>query len=168
MARNIFAYLFGGSIFFIAIPAIILYMASISSYTFMPEGKVAVIFGSVSSAVGLLFIIWSNKELIEKGHGGAVVVGPIKLSKETIKLVTTGPYSMCRNPMHMGAFLFYLGLCCAVNSLLSLVVPFGFLLFAYCFTVFLDEPRLKRDFPEDYEKWIQDVPQRFWPKPKKG
>ena len=43
---------------------------------------------------------------------------------------------MCRNPMHMGAFLFYLGLGCAVNSLLSLVVPFGFLLFAYCFAVF--------------------------------
>ena len=168
MARYIFSYLLGGSIFFVAIPAIIFFIATLCPYTFMPEGKVAVFFGAFSSAVGLLFMIWSNLELIKKGKGGAVVIGNIKISKETIKLVTTGPYSMCRNPMHMGAFLFYLGLCCAVNSFFTLVVPFGFLLFAYFFAVFLDEPRLKRDFPEDYEKWIQDVPQRFWPKPKKG
>jgi len=70
--------------------------------------------------------------------------------------------------MHMGAFLFYLGLCCALNSLVTLLVPFGFLIFAYLFAVFLDEPRLKRDFPEEFEQWVSDVPQRFWPKTKKG
>ncbi len=168
MIRNILAYVFGCFVFFIIIPSIIIYIASFSPYTFMPEGKPATIFGAISSAVGLIFVYWSNKELLQKGKGGAIVVGSIKLSKETIKLVTTGPYALCRNPMHMGVFLFYLGLCCAINSLLSLIVPFGFLLFAYLFAVIIDEPRLKRDFPEEFEKWVQDVPQRFWPKPKKG
>ena len=42
------------------------------------------------------------------------------------------------------------------------------LIFAYGFTMLLDEPRLKKDFPEEFEKWVQDVPNRFWPKPKKA
>ncbi len=168
MIRNVLAYVFGCAVFFIVIPAVIIYLATLNSITFMPEGWPSVIFGAISSAVGLFFVIWSNKELLEKGKGGAIVVGSVKLSKETIKLVTTGPYSLCRNPMHMGAFLFYLGLCCALNSIITLLVPFGFIIFAYFFAIFLDEPRLKRDFPEEFEQWVQDVPQRFWPKTKKG
>ena len=75
---------------------------------------------------------------------------------------------MCRNPMHMGLVLFYLGLCCAINSVLTLIVPLGMLIFAYGFTILLDEPRLKKDFKEEFDKWVQDVPNRFWPKPKKA
>jgi len=162
--RNVLSYLAGSFVLFILGPALILYLATLWHYTFMPEGYGSVIFGGLSSAVGLLFIIWSNYELIKKGHGGAVVIGSIKLSDETIKLVTTGPYSMCRNPMHLGVVLFYLGLCCAINSLITLIVPLVTLLLAYLFAIFLDEPRLKRDFKEEYEKWACDVPQRFWPK----
>lgn len=70
--------------------------------------------------------------------------------------------------MHMGIVLFYLGLCCAINSLITLVIPCLFLIFAQIVAVYIDEPRLKRDFPEEYSQWVQKVPQRFWPKPKKG
>lgn len=166
--RNILAYIFGSCIFFIAGPIAIFYISDLWFYEFMPVGLPSAIFGAISSGVGLFFVVWSNYELITKGHGGAVVVGSVKMSEETIKLVTSGPYALCRNPMHMGLILFYLGLCCAINSLITLVIPFSMLCFAYGFAVFLDEPRLKRDFPKDYEKWVHDVPQRFWPKLKKG
>lgn len=106
--------------------------------------------------------------MIKKGHGGAVVLGNVKLTKQTDRLVTEGPYSLCRNPMHMGIVLFYLGLCCAINSLITLVIPCLFLIFAQIVAVYIDEPRLKRDFPEEYSQWVQKVPQRFWPKPKKA
>ena len=134
----------------------------------MPNNIATPIFGAICSGVGLFFVIWSNYELITKGKGGAIVVGKVHLSNQTVHLVTTGPYSMCRNPMHMGLVLFYLGLCCAINSVLTLIVPLGMLIFAYGFTMLLDEPRLKKDFPEEFEKWVQDVPNRFWPKPKKA
>lgn len=166
--KNILAYIFGSCIFFIAGPVVIFYISDLWVYEFMPLGLPSAIFGAFSSGIGLFFVVWANYELIKKGHGGAVVVGSVKMSDETIKLVTSGPYALCRNPMHMGLILFYLGLCCAINSLITLVVPFLMLCFAFCFAVFLDEPRLKRDFPKDYEKWAHDVPQRFWPKPKKG
>ncbi len=167
MIRNILAYAFGTFCMLVVVPSVIVALAYVYPVTFMPEGKPAAVFGGFCSAVGLFFVIWSNYELIKKGRGGAVVIGRIKLSDETTRLVTTGPYAMCRNPMHMGLILFYLGLCCAINSLLTLIVPLFFLIFAYLFAKYLDEPRLKRDFKEEYTKWVQDVPQRFWPKPKK-
>lgn len=166
--RNILAYFLGSTIFFVIGPAIIIVLAWYCPYDFMPQNIASNIFGAICSAAGLFFVIWSNYELITKGKGGAVVVGPIKLTNETVRLVTTGPYALCRNPMHMGIILFYLGLCCAINSILTLVVPFGMLIFSFLFAYFLDEPRLKKDFPEEYQEWIKEVPQRFWPKPKKA
>lgn len=166
--RDLAAYIFGSTVLFIAVPSLMIYIGVTYPYDFMPVGPVSSIFGAVCSAVGLFFVIWSNYELVKKGHGGAVVLGKIKLSGETDSLVTEGPYSLCRNPMHMGIVLFYLGLCCAINSFITLAVPFLFLIFAQIVAVYIDEPRLKRDFPEEYSQWVQKVPQRFWPKPKKG
>ena len=70
--------------------------------------------------------------------------------------------------MHMGLVLFFLGLCCAINSLITLLIPLAFLTFAYIMAKYVDEPRLKRDFPNEFDDWCHKVPQRFWPKPKKG
>ncbi|MGN0909403.1 MAG: methyltransferase family protein, partial [Succinivibrio sp.] len=97
-----------------------------------------------------------------KGHGGAADLGPVRISRRTDALVTTGPYALCRNPMHLGLFLFYLGLACAINSLSSLAVPALTLAFAYISAVHFDEPRLRRDFTESYAAWSAEVP-RFLP-----
>lgn len=166
--KELSAYILGSTILFAALPCLMIYLGVNYPYDFMPTGPQSSIFGAVCSAVGLFFVIWSNYVLITKGHGGAVVIGKIKLSRQTDRLVTEGPYSLCRNPMHMGVVLFYLGLCCAINSLITLVIPCLFLIFAQIVAVYIDEPRLKRDFPEEYSQWVQRVPQRFWPKPKKG
>lgn len=166
--KDLLAYIFGSAVLFIVVPSVMIYLGVNYTYDFMPIGLTSSIFGAICSAVGLFFVIWSNYELIKKGHGGAVVLGNINLTKQTDRLVTEGPYSLCRNPMHMGIVLFYLGLCCAINSLITLVIPCLFLIFAQIVAVYIDEPRLKRDFPEEYSQWVQKVPQRFWPKPKKG
>lgn len=168
MLRNILSYILGSLIFFVAGPYLIVYLSEFSDMDFMPTGLPAMIFGSICSATGLYFVISANYELLTKGHGGAVVVGSVKLSRETDTLVVTGPYSLCRNPMHMGLMLFYFGLCCAINSFITLIIPVLMWMFSFLFAVLIDEPRLKRDFPLEYEKWVKDVPQRFWPKPKKA
>ncbi|MGN1280613.1 MAG: methyltransferase family protein [Succinivibrio sp.] len=168
MVRNFIAYLFGTAVLFVLIPSAMFYAGMKYPYDFMPEGLVSGIFGGVTSAVGLFFVIWANYELITKGHGGAVVFGSVKLSSRTRELVVTGPYSMCQNPMHMGIVLFYLGLSCAINSFITILFPLLFLLFAYLMAVFVEEPRLKKDFPSEFEQWRAQVPQRFWPKPKKS
>lgn len=168
MLRNLLAYIFGSVLLFVIIPSAMFLVGMRYPYDFMPLGVSSSIFGGVCSAVGLFFVIWSNYELLTKGHGGAVVLGRLKLSHKTRHLVVTGPYAMCQNPMHMGIVLFYLGLSCAINSFITLLFPLLFLLFACLMAVFVEEPRLKRDFPVEYEQWRLAVPQRFWPKPKKS
>ena len=65
--------------------------------------------------------------------------------------------------MHVGVFLYYMGFACALNSLSSLVLPFGIMLFAYFAAVVLDEPRLKKEFPEEFAQYSSRVP-RFFPR----
>lgn len=163
LKKEFFVYLFGTVVLLAAVPAVIIYIGYRFEAPFMPPLLVSSIFGAVTSALGLFFTVWANIELKRKGKGGPAVFGKIKLMQETSALVTSGPYALCRNPMHLGVFLFYLGLCCSVNSLYSLIIPIMFGVFAYCFAVFLDEPRLRRDFGAEYEKWAAHTP-RFLPK----
>lgn len=149
-------FIFGGPIF-------MAYLAAGSQLSFLSEGPSTFYLGGFTSAVGLFFALWANYELVAKGKGGAGNFGNIKLMKETRCLVTTGPYSICRNPMHLGGFLYYAGFACALNSLVSLLVPVAVICFAYIMAIFLDEPRLERDFPHDYALYKSQVP-RFMPK----
>lgn len=139
------------------------YLQKLYPMTFLDVSLTTVILGGVTSAVGLFFTIWANYFLITKGNGLPGNFGKLKIMPETKHLVTTGPYAICRNPMHLGLFLYYMGFACAINSLSSLIVPVLFIIFAYCFAILLDEPRLKKDFPEEFSVYKEQVP-RFMPK----
>lgn len=155
-ALGFFAFIFVG-------PTIMYLIAMYFPMTFLVEDSTTLYLGGLTSAVGLFFAVWSNYELVHKGEGGAGNLGPVKMMKETKHLVTTGPYAICRNPMHVGVFLYYMGFACALNSLSSLVLPFGIMLFAYFAAVALDEPRLKKEFPEEFAQYSSRVP-RFFPR----
>ena len=164
MIRNILSYTIGSLILFVMVPVAMVYTGELFVYDFMPVNSLTFVFSSLCSASGLFFVIWSNYLLLKEGRGGAVELFGIEFTKKTEKLVTTGPYAMCRNPMHMGIILFYLGLSCAINSLITLLFPFLFLVISYLYAILVDEKRLHKDFKDEYEKWVQDVPNRFWPK----
>ncbi|MCR5536892.1 MAG: isoprenylcysteine carboxylmethyltransferase family protein [Succinivibrio sp.] len=131
--------------------------------TFMPDTFFTPLIAGLTSAIGLLFIYLAIKELWVKGQGCAGSLGKLKLQTETKVLVTSGPYAVCRNPMHFGLILYYLGVCCALNSFLGLLVPFLVLVTAYLLAVFVDERRLRAEFKEEYEAYCAQVP-RFWPR----
>ncbi len=163
-AKDYFFLACGGAVFFIGSPLVMFLLDRWWSHVpFLPSGGWGPAVGAFSSAVGIFFCLWANVELIRRGNGAAAVIGPIKLTKETEHLVTTGPYALCRNPMHLGIMLYQLGLSCAINSLWTLIVPLGMLCFAYILACLVDEPRLQRDFPEAYAQWAQQTP-RFLPR----
>lgn len=153
----------GFIIFLVVGPALMVYLSRQDPTTFLDQEDTTLYLAGLMSAVGLGLALWANYTLIVQGQGGAGNFGPIKLMTETRHLVRTGPYSICRNPMHLGVFFYYAGFACALNSLVALVVPLAFIVFAYFNAIVLDEPRLKRDFPEEWSIYEQEVP-RFLPR----
>ena len=153
----------GFIIFLVVGPLVMVYLSTLDPTTFLDNKDTTLYLAGLMSAVGLALAVWANYTLIVKGEGGAGNFGPVKLMTETRHLVRTGPYSICRNPMHLGVFFYYAGFACALNSLIALIVPLAFIAFAYFNAIVLDEPRLKRDFPEEWSVYEEEVP-RFLPR----
>ena len=153
----------GFIIFLVVGPALMVYLSRLDPTTFLDQEDTTLYLAGLMSAVGLGLALWANYTLIVQGKGGAGNFGPVQLMTAPRHLVRTGPYSLCRNPMHLGVFFYYAGFACALNSLVALVVPLAFIVFAYFNAIVLDEPRLKRDFPEEWSIYEQEVP-RFLPR----
>ena len=75
-------------------------------------------------------------------------------------LVTSGAYALTRNPMYVGVLLILLGeaIFFNVESLWSYTI-FIVIIFTI-FIVFVEEPRLRRDFGEEYTEYCKKV--RRW------
>jgi protein-S-isoprenylcysteine O-methyltransferase Ste14 len=79
------------------------------------------------------------------------------------KLVISGLYKYCRNPMALGGFLFLLGESGIYQSpsLAGLAILFAIIL--YFNTVYIEEPQLRKRFGQPYESYCETIP-RFLPK----
>jgi protein-S-isoprenylcysteine O-methyltransferase Ste14 len=72
------------------------------------------------------------------------------------RLVTSGPYAWCRNPMYLGHLIFLLGLALTFQSVLAL----GFLIFSaawFHLRIRRDEHRLRERFGEEYQSYAARV-----------
>lgn len=89
--------------------------------------------------------------------------GTTGFSEPTKKLVTCGPYGIVRNPMMCGQFLLFAGLGFFLNlGAMFLVLPI-LILATHGFTVFVEEPDLKRRFGQEWVDYTERVP-RWFPK----
>ena len=161
--KDIFFYILGTFAFIFCGPFVMFVLALTFPISFLPSHDLVKFTGIAAIAFGVVFVFWSNYALVRFGKGGAGVLGPIKLMTETKHLVTTGPYAMCRNPMHFGLVIYFLVIGIALNNLASLIIPILMCIFAYVMAVVFDEPRLKKDFPQEYNEWASNVP-RFFPR----
>lgn len=103
---------------------------------------------------GVLLLIWGIVVIAKLGKGTLSPADP------TQKLVVLGPYRYSRNPMYIAVLLILLGewiLFAEVNLLWYLL---GIALLFNGFVIFLEEPRLKEDFGEEYVSYQQKV--RRW------
>jgi protein-S-isoprenylcysteine O-methyltransferase Ste14 len=84
-------------------------------------------------------------------------------SRKSKEIITTGPYSICRNPLYVGTFLLSIGVgLCFGNLLLLLLVP-AIVIPAHIITARMEEANLESKFGERYRMYRQKVP-RFWPR----
>src|SRR5215470_15068037 len=99
-------------------------------------------------AAGLLGCIW---QFFSEGHG---TLAPIDAPKQ---LVVRGLYKYVRNPMYVAVVTVLIGEIILFGSKAILVEGVIFMMSAYVFVVFYEEPTLRRLFGESYERYSKTV-----------
>ena len=79
------------------------------------------------------------------------------------ELQTGGPYSICRNPLYLGSFLFALSLSCFLESATFAVALLSVFVIYSASVVPAEELSLEKRFEEDYRSYCLRAP-RFWPR----
>jgi protein-S-isoprenylcysteine O-methyltransferase Ste14 len=78
------------------------------------------------------------------------------------RLVTTGFFGVCRNPLYLGNFLILAGLLTVHHNPAAYLLGLGFFGLAYASIVQVEEAFLRARFGADYDAYCQAVP-RWWP-----
>jgi len=73
------------------------------------------------------------------------------------KLVTTGIYSICRNPMYFGNILILLGVGMFANSALFVCLTIPIFMFLYASIILAEQSFLENKFGEEYKLYKQNV-----------
>lgn len=104
--------------------------------------------------IGLVIMLWCIINFAIKGKGTLSPADPTK------KLVVHGLYKLSRNPMYVGVILILIGEVLFFLSVeLGIYAIFVFIAFNI-FILFVEEPRLKRDFGEEYIQYCKKT--RRW------
>ncbi|HEX5111683.1 MAG TPA: isoprenylcysteine carboxylmethyltransferase family protein, partial [Saprospiraceae bacterium] len=111
-------------------------------------------FGSIIFFIGLIIMIKTILQFALEGEGTLSPADP------TRRLVVRGLYQYSRNPMYIGVMAMLIGEAVFFEGgglwLYLLFVGIAFNIFI----LLVEEPRLKRDFGEEYEQYKQKV--RRW------
>ena len=110
--------------------------------------------GTIVFLIGFVIMLWCIVSFAVKGRGTLSPVDPTK------KLVISGLYYFSRNPMYVGVILILIGEAIFFQS----ANLWGYLLFVFVgfniFVIHIEEPRLRKDFGEEYKLYCQKV--RRW------
>ena len=107
--------------------------------------------GLVTFLTGLVVMLWCIISFAIKGRGTLSPADPTK------KLVTSGLYNFSRNPMYVGVVFILIGEAILFQSpSLWLYLLLVFVAF-HLFTIYVEEPRLKKDFGKEYDLYCQKV-----------
>ncbi|MEA3338928.1 MAG: isoprenylcysteine carboxylmethyltransferase family protein [Chloroflexota bacterium] len=113
--------------------------------------------GAVNLFVGLLFVVpgwlfamWFVQAQFVLGEGIPVFA--------TQKLIVQGPYAHCRNPMALGADLFYTGISIWMGSLSAIGLTMLFATLSMVYYKLIEEKRLEARFGSEYLEYKQRTP----------
>lgn len=160
--RHIAGYSAGIFIFLVFIPFLLckfsIFSLQIMNIKMIPDSSIYEIVSILLSAVGLLFIVWSNLYLFFVGRGGPAQVAVITLSPKTKYLVTTGPYRYTRNPMMFGGYTLNIAIAIYLKSLPTLLLLFLIFPLIIIFLKHSEEKRLLKDFGNKFIEYKKRVP----------
>jgi protein-S-isoprenylcysteine O-methyltransferase Ste14 len=145
----------GSTLFLVVAPVLLILVARPVARAIaleVPRG-VEVAVGGVAVLGGLALMLWAVVTFWNVGKGTPVpVVAPQRL-------VVSGPFRYCRNPIKLGACTAYLGLGALAVSLTAGVVMFAFALaLGTAYHKLVEEPELRLRFGELYEEYWRTTP----------
>ncbi len=121
-----------------------------------PHGLVAfviVLGGAALVVAGLTFIVLARRELARQGQ-------PTDPGRATSKLVTTGVFSVSRNPLYLGGVCLLAGITLVLNLLWSLVLLVPAVAGCHYLLIVPEERYLAARFDTEYTQYAASV--RRW------
>jgi protein-S-isoprenylcysteine O-methyltransferase Ste14 len=112
----------------------------------------SLIIGGFLLVVGLVFALWSIYTQFTLGRGTPLPVIP------TRRLLTTGPFRYCRNPMTLGTILAYLGLSIAAATFVGILIVVALAGLLLVYLKRMEENELAERFGEEYLAYRREVP----------
>jgi protein-S-isoprenylcysteine O-methyltransferase Ste14 len=145
----------GTVLFLVVIPAVLLLFARSLTARFRAGRRDAVRLaaGIPAVALGLGTVAWSAATFWSRGEGTPAPPAAPR------RLVTGGPFRYCRNPIQLGATLYYFGIGCLAESfgaglvMLALTSVFG-----TAWHRLVEEKELRMRFGEEYETYRRNTP----------
>ena len=105
--------------------------------------------------MGLIITLYCVYRFIVDGRG---TLSPVHRTKA---LVVKGLYKYTRNPMYVGMLLVLMGEVLFAGSIRLLVYTIAVAVAFHLFVIFIEEPRLTRDFKADYLRYMNTVNRWF-------
>ena len=149
--RNFIGYIMGLVLFILLIPAI---MWKASGDFGFGIGHVIVLI--VLGVAGIALSVWSIVYMKNVGKGNPMDAFNHEVAPRTSELMTEGPYKICRNPMLLGVFIYYLGIVIFLHSWQAAVI-FAAYIAIMMVQVSREEKRLEEDFGEAYREYKKNT-----------
>ena len=156
---HIFGYLLGLLIFVIGIPAL-MWLTSGRPCSYVPDSALLCTISFIFAVCGLALSIYSIVYMRFVGKGNPFDAYGHEVAPRTIHLMTEGPYSLCRNPMLVGIYIYDVGVLVWLWSVLPLLI---FLVEVILLTMQVrsEEKRLENDFGQEYLDYKKRVGRYF-------
>lgn len=149
--NDLIGYLMGLVMFVVLIPAIMWWVSG-GAHGGVQPGAGRIICLAVLAVLGLGLSIWSIVYMRLVGRGNPMDAFNHEVAPRTSELMTDGPYRICRNPMLLGVFLYYLGVVIFLGSWKAMAVFAAYILIMMV-QVHSEEKRLEQDFGEAYRDY---------------
>ena len=143
----------GGSIFGIAIPALLFWLSRLGTDAWHFESSpTLLILSLVLALLGLYLVLWTAWVQFHYARGTPIPLMP------TRKLLTGGPYSSCRNPMALGVILLYSGIAILTASCAAMLAVVLFTILMTTYIRLVEEKEMSSRFGEEYLRYKERVP----------
>jgi protein-S-isoprenylcysteine O-methyltransferase Ste14 len=157
---SILSVLGGAAVFLVIIPLILYYGSVEIQQRWLQDlwRTIETVLAAIALGIGAILLVWSGLVFYFKGGGTPAPTAPPE------RLVTSGPFKYSRNPIQLGAMLFYF----AVGTYLS-SIGIGIAMFLLALVLgglyhkLYEEKELAARFGKEYEDYKAKTP-FLWPK----